>query len=155
MIFFIFFSSFFIPDEKRCLHGVPEEGSGTDLDGGEGMKVLRNTILPVEGFVAINLFGVAFVRKGSWDSLSGEQKEKMLRHEAIHTAQMKELFFFGFYVAYFFEWLFRLVLDNGNAYRNLSFEKEAYRNEGDPLYLEKRRHFAQWRKPLRAPGSVR
>lgn len=30
----------------------------------------------------------------------------------------------------------------GNAYRNISFEKEAYDNENDMDYLDKREHFS-------------
>lgn len=50
----------------------------------------------------------------------------------------------------FFEWLWRLVqLHNWfAAYRAISFEREAYANGSDLGYLARRRHFAQWRKPL-------
>ena len=32
------------------------------------------------------------------------------------------------------------------AYRNISFEKEAYNNEKDLNYIKNRKIFAQWRK---------
>lgn len=54
------------------------------------MIVIRNRILPPKGFVAINLFGIIFVRKNANIS------EKTLRHKAIHSAQIKELLVIGF-----------------------------------------------------------
>ena len=64
-----------------------------------------------------------------------------LNHESIHTAQMRELLYLGFYLAYVIEWCVRLLMC-GNAYRNISFEREAYSNESDLEYLKKRKHFA-------------
>lgn len=58
---------------------------------------------------------------------------------------MKELLFIFFYIIYLLEWIVRLFI-NENAYRNISFEKEAYQNEGDLSYLRTRRWFAQWRE---------
>ena len=45
---------------------------------------------------------------------------------------------------YGLEYLFRLVqyMDLNLAYRNISFEREAYVNERNPQYLDSRRHFA-------------
>lgn len=102
------------------------------------MKVIRNSIIPFKGFVAINLFGVLFARH---DTLLSES---VFNHEKIHTAQMKELGYVLFYVIYLLEWLFRLFLP-GNAYRNISFEREAYKFQGKPYYLLYRKKFAQWK----------
>lgn len=102
------------------------------------MKVIENTLIPFKGFKAINLFGVIFVKKGTvLDS-------RDLNHEAIHTAQMKELGYVFFYILYVLEWLLRLCKGK-NAYRNLSFEREAYENERNWGYLSHRKPFAQWR----------
>lgn len=54
---------------------------------------------------------------------------------------MKELLYVPFYILYLLEWLYRLI-QKGNAYRNISFEKEAYNNENDMNYLDKREHFS-------------
>ena len=99
------------------------------------MKVIYNNIIPFNGFKCINLFGVLFVRKGY--SIS----EKDNNHESIHTAQMKEMLYVFFYLLYFMEWIVRLF-GKGNAYRNISFEREAYDNDGNPGYLNQRRKFA-------------
>ena len=54
---------------------------------------------------------------------------------------MKELLYIFFYLLYFLEWLVRLFI-NKNAYRNISFEKEAYAHENNFKYLNHRKHFA-------------
>lgn len=108
------------------------------------MRIIYNNIIPFEGFAAINLFGVVFARKEAYP-LTPTQ----MRHERIHTAQMYELLFLGFYIAYFVEWLFRLVKQRytgQDAYRSISFEREAYAKQGKVTYLEQRKHYAQWRK---------
>jgi hypothetical protein len=68
-------------------------------------------------------------------------RERDYNHEAIHTKQMKELLYVPFYILYILEWLYRLT-QKGNAYKNISFEKEAYDNENDMDYLDKREHFS-------------
>ena len=105
------------------------------------MKVVYNNIIPFSGFKAINLFGVLFVRNGK--TLS----EKDLNHEAIHTAQMKELLYVGFYVWYFIEWLIELFHYKDRAYRTNTFEREAYDNDDNLDYLNSRKRFA-WKKYL-------
>lgn len=102
------------------------------------MKIIYNNIIPFKGFAAINLFGVLFVRKGVVVT------ERILNHERIHTAQMKEMLYVFFYLWYFVEWLIRL-LGKGNAYRNLGFEKEAYSNDENLTYLSCRQRFAWWK----------
>ena len=101
------------------------------------MKIIRTRILPFSGFTAINLLGILFVHPGVY--LSNE----LINHERIHSAQQRELLFLFFYLAYVFEWLARLPM-RGNAYRNISFEREAYANQRDLNYLKYRRHYA-WR----------
>ena len=53
-----------------------------------GMKIIYNDIIPFKGYKAINLFGIVFARKSA-RPLSDKNKN----HEAIHTAQMKELLY--------------------------------------------------------------
>ena len=102
------------------------------------MKVIYNKIIPFKQFKCINLFGLLFVRKGCFMS------EKDFNHEAIHTAQMKEMLYVFFYLWYFVEWIIRLFR-KGNAYRNLGFEKEAYSNDDNLFYLDIRPMFAWWK----------
>lgn len=111
------------------------------------MIVIPNNIIPFPGFLAINLFELVFVRKEYWDERSETDKAITLNHEAIHTAQMRELLWVFFYIIYFFEWLIRLCFINGSqAYEKTSFEVEAYDNQACAEYLKHRKHYAQWRK---------
>lgn len=90
----------------------------------------------------MNILGVIFARKSA-NPLSA----KTINHEAIHTAQMKELLYVGFYIIYVLEWLYRLVrsiFTKENAYRSISFEREAYDHDEDMNYLENRQPYAQW-----------
>lgn len=104
------------------------------------MRIIYNNIIPFNGFIAINLFGVLFVRKGC------RVTEKTLTHESIHTEQQKELLYIGFYLWYIVEWLIRVLFTkhifSHKAYTNISFEREAYLMEKDNTYLERRKHFA-------------
>ena len=98
------------------------------------MKIIYNNFIPFKGFAAINLFGVLFVREGV------KITEKMINHEKIHTAQMKEMLYIFFYLWYVIEWVIRLF-KKGDAYRNISFEKEAYINEDYLNYLKERQPY--------------
>lgn len=103
------------------------------------MKIIYNDIIPFPGFKVINLFGFLFARKGSIIN------ERTLNHERIHTAQMRELFFVLFYVFYVIEYLIRIPMydfDIVQTYRNISFEREAYANDEDFEYLNRRKLFA-------------
>ena len=105
------------------------------------MKIVYNNIIPFKGFKAINLFGVLFARKDAKIRID----ETTINHESIHTAQIRELLYLPFYIVYVFEWLGRLFM-SGRAYKNISFEREAFDNQSNMEYLKTRKHFAQWRK---------
>ena len=105
--------------KQRVLGSTPNFSTNLKL---EMVVVIENKLIPFKGFKAINLFGVIFVRKGA------RMTSTDFNHEAIHTAQMKELGYVFFYVLYVIEWLYRLC-KSGNAYRNISFEREAYEND--------------------------
>lgn len=104
------------------------------------MKVIYNRFIPFRDFLAVNLFGMIFARKGC------RLNRIAFNHEAIHTAQMREMLFIPFYVWYITEWLLRLFC-KGNAYENISFEREAYSNQSKLDYLSRRKRFT-WRKYL-------
>lgn len=99
------------------------------------MRIIYNNIIPFRGFKAINLFGVLFVRKGC------KMSDTDLSHEAIHSAQMKEMWYIFFYLWYLIEWLVRLF-KKGNAYHNISFEREAYSNQSWLIYPSIRQPFS-------------
>lgn len=124
--------------------------------------VIRNHLLPFGPFLAINLFGLIFVRRGRPFVATD------LNHEQIHTRQMRELLYLPFYLIYIIEWLVRLAQTfcsqepaPGNrqepaprkqsrllrAYHRISFEREAYACQHDPDYLSNRAPWA-WRHYL-------
>lgn len=112
------------------------------------MKIIQNKwinkFIPFPNFRAINLFGILFVRGNA------RIDDITLNHEKIHTAQIKEMLYVFFYVWYIIEWFIRLPF--GNAYRNISFEREAYTNQDDLSYLKNRKRFdfAKYIKKTRA-----
>lgn len=107
------------------------------------MITLRQRILPIgKRYVAINLFGVLFIKSGTYVN------EELLSHETIHSCQIRELGYIFFYIIYIFEWLFLLFryhFDGYRAYRAISFEREAYGNQSDRNYLKRRKKYAMWR----------
>jgi len=64
----------------------------------------------------------------------------LINHELIHFRQQKELFWLIFFIWYILEYLIRLLYYRNSklAYRNISFEREAYANENDLDYLKNR-----------------
>lgn len=92
------------------------------------MEIIRNNFIPVKGFKVINLFGILFVRGNAVIS------EKTLRHEHIHTMQMREMLYVPFYMWYGIEYVIRFFA--------WSFEIEAYANEHDIDYPKTRKHFS-------------
>lgn len=90
----------------------------------------------------LNLFGFFLTRNP--ESVT----ERTINHERIHTAQMRELLYIFFYLFYGIEYIVRLALKCNAmaAYRSMSFEQEAYKNDRDMSYLKQRRHYSQWRR---------
>jgi hypothetical protein len=68
-----------------------------------------------------------------------------VNHEKIHLRQQLELLILPFFIWYLLEYCLRLFqYKNANlAYRNISFEREAYANESNLEYL-KTRSFLQF-----------
>ncbi|MBT8258909.1 MAG: hypothetical protein KJO49_10590 [Bacteroidia bacterium] len=73
--------------------------------------------------------------------------EVLMNHEKIHLRQQLEMLIIPFFLFYLLEFGVRLIqYRNWNlAYRNISFEREAYANEKDPDFL-KSRPFWNWFK---------
>ena len=88
---------------------------------------------------AVTIFPFIFVRR------QGFKVDKyLINHERIHLAQALELLVFPFYTWYSVEFLFRFIQyrNYDKAYLNISFEREAYENEGDLEYLKKRKFWS-------------
>ena len=114
-----------------------------------GMKHHPNFFLLALGFKAITLFGHIFYR------MNRKELEKYLEtgsakvtsnHERIHMLQAKsfKLGYFSFYCRYLAEWirnLFVYGIWRHEAYENISFEREAYKNQTKYNYNE-----TKWRE---------
>lgn len=100
------------------------------------MKVIYNSIFPFGRYDAINICGVIFSKI--------KMSPMLARHEYIHTLQQREMLFLFFYLWYGVEWLVRIIAMGSvnKAYRNVSFEREAYANDHNPHYCSRRRFWA-------------
>ena len=101
-------------------------------------NIIYNTLIPFPGYKAMAIWPFVFVRSKYED---GGMADKDIRHESIHLKQQGEMLVIPFIIWYLAEWFVRLF-KKGNAYRNISFEREAYANEGDETYLQHRKHYA-------------
>jgi hypothetical protein len=92
-----------------------------------------------KNYVGLSLWPFIFLKH------NGLKKDTVLiNHEKIHLRQQLELLILLFYIFYILEWLLRTVLylNTYRAYQNMSFEREAYHNEKDLNYLDRRRPFS-------------
>ena len=99
------------------------------------MFVIVSKYLIPKGFQGITLFPFIIV---SHTDL--KQNLVIINHEKIHIRQQLELLILPFFIWYGLEFLYRLIQykDGKVAYLNISFEREAYKNEKDLNYLKKR-----------------
>lgn len=103
------------------------------------MFLIAAKYLIPKGYRGLALFPFVFVKYAL-----DKKNEFFVNHERIHLRQQLELLVIPFFGWYFLEFLVRFIqYKNWNlAYRNISFEREAYAKEKDLGYL-KRRSF--WR----------
>ena len=121
------------------------------------MKIIKNYILPLPGFVALAFYNIILLRKEyEYRLLDEEYYNKLVTHESIHEAQMRDFCKFIpiggtiFYIIYILEFLFRLLftkefMNATKAYYHISFEREAFAHQYDREYLLKRKKFSQWK----------
>jgi len=69
-----------------------------------------------------------------------KNNKRFINHEKIHLQQQAEMLVLPFYLWYSIEYILRLIQYRNRylAYKNISFEREAYKNEDDLKYLNKR-----------------
>jgi hypothetical protein len=107
--------------------------------------IITKYLIP-KGYRGLAAFPFVFIK------YKGDKKNLVfINHEKIHLRQQLELLVLPFFIWYFMEYLVRLVqYKNGAlAYRNISFEREAYANELNLEYL-KQRSFLRFLKYLTA-----
>ncbi len=98
--------------------------------------IIKSRLIP-DGF-CVNLFGTLWARDTSWID------KYVVNHERIHTAQQRELLFIPFYIFYLIELCVRRLQYHSwhEAYRNISFEREAYTNGHNLSYLSNRKPYS-------------
>jgi len=103
------------------------------------VPVILSKVSPIE-IAAITLGPFIFSRN--------EMSDRTKNHECIHWAQYKECLIIGFLLLYGASWLINICkgMSGADAYRYIWFEKEAYDNDHDFNYLQKRKWFAWARK---------
>lgn len=104
------------------------------------MKIIKTKYLPKDT-IAMAIFPFILARE--------KLSDVTINHERIHLRQQLEMLVIPFYLWYGVECLIRFIQYRNwdEAYRNISFEREAYENENDLNYLEKRK-FCSWIKYL-------
>ena len=100
--------------------------------------IIVNSLIPMKGFIAINILGIIFTKDLS------KINTIVINHESIHTEQLIECLFIFFYLIYVINYIINLIKykDFKLAYRNLLFEIEAYNNQNNLEYLNNRKHYA-------------
>nr|WP_282043569.1 hypothetical protein [Winogradskyella flava] len=102
------------------------------------MILISKYIVP-KGYIGITIFPFMFLK---YKALKCNRV--LINHEKIHLRQQIELLILPFFVFYGFEFIVRLIIYRKwmLAYRNVSFEREAYRKEKDLDYLRSRPFWA-------------
>lgn len=99
------------------------------------MILISKYLIP-KGYTGLTIFPFILLKH---DRLKSDLV--LINHEKIHFRQQLELLVLPFYLFYVFEFLFRLLqFKNWKlAYKNISFEREAYGNESNFNYLRTRK----------------
>lgn len=92
-----------------------------------------------KGYTGITIFPFVFLKTKAL-----KLNSVLINHESIHLRQQLELLVVPFYLLYSIEFLVRLVQYKNwqKAYRNISFEREAYLNESNLEYLNNRKFWS-------------
>lgn len=101
------------------------------------MILISKYLIP-KGYTGVTIYPFVFLKN---DAL--KEDKVLINHEYIHLKQQLELLVVPFYFIYGFEFLMRLIQYRGwkIAYRNISFEREAYYNEDNMEYLKTRKNW--------------
>lgn len=100
------------------------------------MIIVCQTFLKNTKIAGIALFPFIFIRNKEL-----LKNKSLINHEKIHIRQQLELLVVPFYILYFGEFLYNWMKykNRSIAYYNISFEKEAYYNDQNLKYLQRRK----------------
>lgn len=99
------------------------------------MFLIVSRFLIPKGYRGITIFPFVIV-----GDVSDREDVVMVNHERIHIRQQLELFILPFFIFYIVDYGIGLIRyrNRAEAYRNISFEREAYAKEKDLHYLKSR-----------------
>ena len=102
------------------------------------MVLIFRHIIPKQ-FTGLTLWPFVFLKEKEL-----KHDKVLLNHESIHLKQQLELLILPFFVCYGLEFLWKLLVYKHRylAYRNLSFEREAYENEKNLNYIQPRKPYS-------------
>lgn len=103
------------------------------------MRLIISKFWVPKGFSGITVYPFIFARGNYLRT-----HKTFVNHEKIHLRQQIELLILPFFIWYVLEFSVRLIQfrNRKKAYRNISFEREAYANESNPDYLTNRKFFS-------------
>ncbi|GAA4236318.1 hypothetical protein GCM10022291_20380 [Postechiella marina] len=99
------------------------------------MIIVSKYLVP-RGYLGLTIFPFVFLKRKAL-----RHNAVLINHERIHLKQQLELFILPFYVFYSVEFFVKFMVYRHwhLAYKNISFEREAYANESNFHYLKQRR----------------
>ncbi|GGG19418.1 hypothetical protein GCM10011344_20110 [Dokdonia pacifica] len=103
------------------------------------MFLIVNKYLLRKRFVGLTLWPFIIMKR-----VELKKDQVFINHERIHLRQQLEMLVLPFFVWYGVEYIIRLLRyrNSYKAYSNISFEREAYKNESDLHYLERRSYWS-------------
>ncbi len=103
------------------------------------MPIVVNKYLIGRHFVGIALWPFIVIKNHHL-----KEDKVFINHERIHLKQQLELLVIPFYFVYLTEYVIRLFQyrNSREAYRNISFEREAYEMETELSYLKNRKFWS-------------
>ena len=101
--------------------------------------IIVNKFLVPNGYKGMTIFPFIFV-----NSEKHKNDVVVMNHEKIHLKQQLELLVIPFYILYLIDYAIGIAKYRNTrlAYRNITWEKEAYRNESNLNYLKNRKWYS-------------
>ena len=102
------------------------------------MILIFKHIIPKK-YIGLTIYPFIFLK-----STVLKQDVILINHEKIHLKQQMEMLWLPFFFWYGIEFIIKYFrYRNWNtAYRNISFEREAYQNENNLEYIKNRKHYS-------------
>ena len=105
------------------------------------LKRVYSSIIPFKRYLAMTVFPWVFIR----EELRSKYTPTVNRHETTHGLQQLETLWLPFFIIYGLEYIIKLPLccfGFDRAYKSISFEQEAFDNQGKVNYNNERKHYA-------------